>query len=60
MLTDPMDAEIVRSIHNISRVMGIRTIAEYVENDVILQRLHELGVDMAQGYAIHHPAPLQQ
>ena len=38
--------------------MGIQTVAEFVENDAILQKLKELGVDYAQGYGIHRPEPL--
>ncbi len=58
MLSDPLDDEIVRSIRNISRVVGVRTIAEYVESHDILLRLQELGVDYAQGFVIHKPASL--
>jgi EAL domain-containing protein (putative c-di-GMP-specific phosphodiesterase class I) len=38
--------------------MGIRTTAEYVENDRILAKLREMGVDYAQGFGIHVPEPL--
>jgi EAL domain-containing protein (putative c-di-GMP-specific phosphodiesterase class I) len=39
--------------------MGKRTIAEFVENDEILEHLREMGVDFAQGYCISRPAPLE-
>lgn len=58
MLHDPMDSAIVESIHRIARVAGLKTIAEFVESDAIRQRLVEIGVDYAQGYGIHRPAPL--
>jgi EAL domain-containing protein (putative c-di-GMP-specific phosphodiesterase class I) len=48
----------VDSINQIGHVMGIRTIAECVENDAILAKLQALGVDYAQGYGIARPAPL--
>jgi predicted signal transduction protein with EAL and GGDEF domain len=38
--------------------MGIRTIAEFVESAAVMNRLRELGVDFAQGYHLHRPAPL--
>jgi EAL domain-containing protein (putative c-di-GMP-specific phosphodiesterase class I) len=38
--------------------MGIKIIAEFVENDAILERLKFLGVDYAQGYGIAKPLPL--
>lgn len=46
------------AINRVGHVMGIKDIAEFVENDVILQRLRDIGVDYAQGYGIHAPAPL--
>lgn len=58
MLTDPMDSVMVEAIARIGRVMGLTTIAEYVENDAIVQRLTELGVDYAQGFGVHRPEPL--
>jgi EAL domain-containing protein (putative c-di-GMP-specific phosphodiesterase class I) len=58
MLDDPIDYAMVDSINQIGHVMGIRTIAEFVENDTILTKLKELGVDYAQGYGIAKPIPL--
>ena len=47
----------VRSINEIGHVMGKQTVAEFVENELILYRLRELGVDYAQGYHIGRPQP---
>lgn len=58
MLTDPMDFAMVEAITRIGHVMGLTTIAEYVENDEIVRRLTELGVDFAQGFGVHRPTPL--
>ncbi len=58
MLADPMDAAMVSSINQIGHVMGLKTIAEFVENSEILDQLGKLGIDYAQGYAIHKPEPL--
>lgn len=57
MVHDQVDAAMVEAINNIGHVMGIRTIAEFVENDAILERLQQLGVDFAQGYGIGKPMP---
>ena len=57
--TDPIDRALVKSINEIGHVMGMKTIAEYVENDRILQQLKELHVDYAQGYYITPPLPLE-
>ncbi len=58
IVDDPIDRVMVNAINQIGHEMGIMTIAEFVENDAILQCLIELGVDYAQGYGIHMPAPL--
>ncbi|MFQ5435284.1 MAG: EAL domain-containing protein, partial [Anaerolineae bacterium] len=58
MVHDEIDRAMVESIAHIGRVMGLRTIAEFVENDSILQALKGVGVDYAQGYAIMKPLPL--
>jgi diguanylate cyclase (GGDEF)-like protein len=58
MASDPLDAAMVESIQTISSKMGLKTIAEFVENPLTLERLRHLGVDYAQGNWIHQPAPL--
>jgi len=50
--------EMVESIKRIAAVMGIQTIAEFVETEEIYQKLQSLGVDYAQGYAIAKPCAL--
>ena len=54
---DPMDRAIVEAINRVAHVAGLRTIAEFVENDAIAQILSEIGVDFAQGYGIGKPEP---
>ena len=57
MLDDRMDHAIVEAINNIGHIAGIQTIAEFVENASILERLRSLGVDFAQGWAVDYPRP---
>jgi diguanylate cyclase (GGDEF)-like protein len=52
---DKNDYVMVRSINDLAHYMGIQTIAEYVEDDMIFQRLSEIGVDYVQGYGIERP-----
>lgn len=59
ILTDPVDAAMVAAIARIAEVMGIQTVAEYVETDEIRQLLAGMGVDFGQGYGIHKPEPLE-
>lgn len=49
----------VKSINEIAHVMGLKTIAEFVENKEILTKLEEIGVDYVQGYYIHKPEQLR-
>ncbi len=56
---DPIDYELVKSINGIGQVMGMKTIGEFVENDEILEKLKEIGVDYAQGYGIGKPVPFE-
>jgi diguanylate cyclase (GGDEF)-like protein/PAS domain S-box-containing protein len=58
ILHDETDYAMVKSIQQIGEVMGIRTIAEFVESESIVQQLQLLGVDFAQGYYVGEPAPL--
>lgn len=56
--TDRTDAAMVEAINQIGHVMGIKTIAEFVENAAIFEKLREIGVDYAQGYGVGKPIPL--
>jgi len=57
---DNIDRAMVEAVNRIGHEMGLRTIAEFVETDAILQCLRELGVDYAQGYGIARPGPLAE
>ena len=58
LIEDPFDCAIVQAVQQIGRVLGIKTIAESVETEPILEWVRAIGVDYAQGYAIARPAPL--
>ena len=57
---DPVDRAMVDAILQVGRIMGIRTIAEWVENAKIAEVLRDIGVDYAQGYHFGRPAPLER
>ncbi len=57
IVDDVVACAMVEAINRVGQVMGIKTIAELVENEAILAKLRELGVDYAQGYAIGEPRP---
>jgi diguanylate cyclase (GGDEF)-like protein/PAS domain S-box-containing protein len=56
--TNPINFAMVKSINEIGKVMGKKTIAEFVENAEIMKKLEEIGVDYAQGYYIDKPKPI--
>ncbi|MBM7063183.1 EAL domain-containing protein [Pseudomonas sp. UL073] len=57
MLNDPIDRAMVEMISHLGRVMGKRTIAEFVENRETREALGDIGVDYVQGFGIARPRP---
>lgn len=57
ILIDERYEKVVRSIINFAEEMEAKTIAEFVENEAIADKLIELGIDMLQGYYIGKPSP---
>ena len=60
IVEDPIDRAMVKSINEVGHLMGMHTIAEFVENDEIKGMLKIIGVDYAQGYGIGKPIVLDE
>lgn len=60
MNNNDFDYSIVKAVNEVAHVLGIRTIAEFVENNEILDILKAENIDYAQGYAIDKPKPLTE
>jgi diguanylate cyclase (GGDEF)-like protein/PAS domain S-box-containing protein len=58
MLDNSVDRALVESIHRIGRVMGLQTVAEWVENQQTADALQSIGIDYGQGYRFGGPMPL--
>ncbi|MBD1575791.1 EAL domain-containing protein [Vibrio sp. S11_S32] len=58
MHNDSKDYVVVRAMNSLAKQMGMQTVAEFVENQQILDLLVDLGVDYAQGYFFCAPIPL--
>ena len=58
MHRDPVDLAKVAAIHRVANKIGVRTIAEFVENDETMDDLRKIGVDFAQGFGISRPRAL--
>ena len=57
---DPVSRAMVRSIHELGRLMGKYTIAEFVVNSSVLEETEALGIDYAQGFHLGEPRPLEE
>jgi diguanylate cyclase (GGDEF)-like protein/PAS domain S-box-containing protein len=55
---DAIDKAMTETINRIGHIMGMKTVAEYAENEAIIQELKIMGVDYAQGYGVCKPTPL--
>lgn len=58
IVEDRADRAMVEAINQVGQAMGIRTIAEFIENAEIKKLLEQMGVDYGQGYGIHQPVQL--
>jgi|TARA_B100000745_G_scaffold293313_1_gene235096 diguanylate cyclase (GGDEF)-like protein/PAS domain S-box-containing protein len=59
LANDPVDQALVKSISEIGKALGKKTIAEFVENQQILNMLKTMGINCAQGFYLGRPAPIQ-
>lgn len=60
VLNDPVDAVMVHTIRDISEIMQISSIAEFVENKETAAWLQEVGIHYAQGYHFDYPRPIEE
>jgi len=58
IVQNPVDYAMVKSMNEISHSLNMETVAEYAENQAILTKLKEIGVDYVQGYGIEKPGLL--
>ncbi len=56
MLVDDKDMAFVKSIVILAQSLGIKTVAEFVESEDIMNAIHQLEIDYGQGYYIGHPS----
>lgn len=55
ILDDQTDYTLVKAISDISKSMGKRTIAEFVESPLLLNAVRDLGIDFGQGFHLGEP-----
>ncbi len=57
---DPVACAMVDAINQVGHLMGIKTVAEYAENERVLEKLRDMGVDYAQGHGVSVARPLEE
>ncbi len=60
IVDDPVNYAMVKAIQEVATTMRIKTVAEYVENEDILDQLKLIGIDYGQGHGIERPQPLER
>ena len=60
MINDAINYAMVKSINEIGQVMGMKTIAEFVEDEPTRQILKKMGVNYAQGFGLGKPQPFDK
>lgn len=60
IVKNPIDRQMVCAIHGVGQSMNIQTVAEFVEDQDIVDELKRIGVTYAQGYHIGKPMPVAQ
>ncbi|MEA5444762.1 EAL domain-containing protein, partial [Gammaproteobacteria bacterium AB-CW1] len=55
---DPVARSMVQAMHQVGKAMRLDTVAEFVEDHQTLLVLRDIGIDLAQGFALHRPQPL--
>lgn len=58
ILNEEYNLAIVNSINEVAHLMGIKTIAEFVDNNQVLEHLKKISVDYAQGYFLGKPVAI--
>ncbi len=56
IVADERDRIMVAHINSMAHEFGLKTVAEFVEDEMTAKMLAEIGVDYAQGYYYGHPA----
>ncbi len=59
LIEDPLDDAAVRCFVDVARVVGVKTVAEFVDRTEVLDRVREIGIDFAQGFLLHRPEPIE-
>ncbi|WP_020559545.1 putative bifunctional diguanylate cyclase/phosphodiesterase [Thiofilum flexile] len=57
LVSSPIDAAMIKAVHEVGQVMNLYTVAELVEDGETLDQLRAIGINFAQGYYCGKPYP---
>ncbi|QKT04881.1 GGDEF domain-containing protein [Ectothiorhodospiraceae bacterium 2226] len=57
LLSSAEDRAIVEALQHVANAFGVQTVAEHVEDAPTIEALEDMGVQWAQGFALHAPEP---
>ena len=60
VVDDPLDEAAVRCFAEVAAIVGVKTVAEFVDRPEVLAKLRAMGIDYAQGFLLHRPGPLDE
>jgi len=55
ILNSKVDHALVNTLNQLCQELGMKTLAEFVESEAVMQKLHDLGIDYAQGFHLGLP-----
>jgi EAL domain-containing protein (putative c-di-GMP-specific phosphodiesterase class I) len=50
----------VRCFAEMARIIGVKTVAEFVDRQEVLDKLRAIGIDYAQGFLLQRHAPFEE
>lgn len=56
LVADPRQLTLLEAVRAVTSMRGVRTVAECVENEYVLEIVRNVGVDLAQGYHLGRPS----
>lgn len=59
LIDNPLNDAAVRCFVDVAGIVGVKTVAEFVDRPEVLARVREIGVTYAQGFLLHRPEPLE-
>ena len=60
LTTNPLNEAVVQCFSAVARTLNLKIVAEFVEDQDVMDKLMSMGVTFAQGFFVHRPAPISE